>query len=164
MKSKLLEKLDLADYEIVDHDKALQVAQQWLSVFCPHRRNFDGIIEGKTYLWDELQSPWHNTKALRRYQELEAVSYYIMPDCFGTPSHPMLVTNSKPNANAYLKDFHVFPKNLAWSMAFTHEDGWIGPKFLEHPNYLALNKKIWRRSSKRFDGTSLPAKRVSIIS
>jgi hypothetical protein len=38
-------------------------------------------------------------------------------------------------------DFHVFPKNFAWSMAFTHEDGWIGPKFFKHVKYEQLQKQ-----------------------
>lgn len=141
MGSKFLEKLELVDYGVVEHEEAMRVAQQWLSVFCPHRRTFDGIIKDKTYLWDELQSCWQNAEALRRYQELEALNYYIMPDCFGAPGHEMLITNIKPSANTHRQDFHVFPKNLAWSMAFTHEDGWIGPKFFEHPDYHALNQK-----------------------
>lgn len=37
-------------------------------------------------------------------------------------------------------DFYVFPSNLAWTMAFTHEDGWLGPYFARHRNFTELNK------------------------
>lgn len=29
-------------------------------------------------------------------------------------------------------DTLVFPLNLAWTMAFTHEDNWLGPYFSRH--------------------------------
>ena len=38
-------------------------------------------------------------------------------------------------------DFYVFPPDLAWTMAFTHEVGWLGPYFAKHPNYEALVAK-----------------------
>lgn len=33
-----------------------------------------------------------------------------------------------------MADCLVFPPNFAWTMAFTHEDGWLGPFFATHPN------------------------------
>jgi hypothetical protein len=39
-----------------------------------------------------------------------------------------------------LSDFHVFAKNVAWSTAFTHEDGWIGSTFFRHSKYTQLNR------------------------
>ena len=38
-------------------------------------------------------------------------------------------------------DFYVFPPDLAWTMAFTHEGGWLGPYFAKHPNYEAMAEK-----------------------
>ena len=48
-------------------------------------------------------------------------------------------------------DFYVFPKNMAWTMAFTHEDGWIGSYFAKHPDYDALNAKNIARIRKNKD-------------
>jgi hypothetical protein len=48
-----------------------------------------------------------------------------------------VVTDALPK-NCNLMDYFVFPTNLAWTMAFTHEDGWLGPYFAKHPNYDAL--------------------------
>jgi hypothetical protein len=28
---------------------------------------------------------------------------------------------------------------MAWTMAFTHEDGWLGPYFARHASYQNLN-------------------------
>lgn len=38
-------------------------------------------------------------------------------------------------------DFYVFPPDLAWTMAFTHEDGWLGPYFAKHPDYETMVEK-----------------------
>lgn len=38
-------------------------------------------------------------------------------------------------------DFYVFPVDLAWTMAFTHEDGWLGPFFAKHPDYAVMIEK-----------------------
>ncbi|GAA6143063.1 DUF4275 family protein [Hydrogenophaga sp. 5NK40-0174] len=46
---------------------------------------------------------------------------------------------SGPRADRHI-DFYVFPPDFAWTMAFTHEDGWLGPYFAKHPNYPALAK------------------------
>ena len=42
-------------------------------------------------------------------------------------------------------DYCVFPANLAWTMAFTHEDGWLGPYFARHPDYEALTRQAARQ-------------------
>jgi hypothetical protein len=136
----LPEALGITNFQIVDDDVALLIAQQWLSVFCKHRTTFRGIRGGKSYLWDEIHSDWQNQEAVGKYGGHFAPSYYLMPDNFGEFKKEIFVTRTKPSGNFKLLDFHVFPKNFAWSMAFTHEDGWIGPKFFKHDNYLQLNK------------------------
>ena len=59
-------------------------------------------------------------------------------------------TASLPAAERRI-DFYVFPPDLAWTMAFTHEDGWLGPYFAKHPNYEALvaKAKQQRRANDR---------------
>lgn len=46
-----------------------------------------------------------------------------------------------PPVSDWVIDFYVFPSDLAWTMAFTHEDGWLGPYFAKHPNYEAKMEK-----------------------
>ena len=48
-----------------------------------------------------------------------------------------LLTDALPTNLSY-RDYCVFPVNLAWTMAFTHEDGWLGPYFAKHPDYSKL--------------------------
>lgn len=49
-----------------------------------------------------------------------------------------LVTDVRP-VQSSLRDYLVFPRNLAWTMAFTHEDGWLGPYFTRHAMFATLN-------------------------
>jgi len=136
----LPEELDLVDYKIIEGEQALKVAQDWLSIFCSHRTSFKGIRGGKSYVWDEIHSKHQNTDAIIEYEKHFASSYFLMPDNFGEFEKQIYVSRTKPIGNPKLSDFHVFPKNLAWSIAFTHEDGWIGPKFFRHSKYSQLNK------------------------
>ncbi len=54
---------------------------------------------------------------------------------------------SGPRADRYI-DFYVFPPDFAWTMAFTHEDGWLGPYFAKHPNYPVMAKEAALRMQK----------------
>jgi hypothetical protein len=80
-------------------------------------------------------------QAISEYEKQVAHEYIIMEDCFGNDNKELYITKEKPKDNLELEDFHVFPKNMAWSMSFTHEDGWIGPLFSKHKEYEKLNKK-----------------------
>ncbi|MCL4771642.1 MAG: DUF4275 family protein [Burkholderiaceae bacterium] len=42
-------------------------------------------------------------------------------------------------------DLYVFPSDLTWTMAFTHEDGWLGPYFAKHPDYAVRVEKTKRQ-------------------
>jgi len=136
----LPEALGITNFQIIENESALLIAQMWLSVFCNHRTSFKGVIGGKSYLWDEIQSDCQNHDALAAYEAHFAQSYYLMPDNFGEFNKEIFVSRIKPSGNPRRFDFHVFPINFAWSVAFTHEDGWIGPKFLKHKDYAVLNK------------------------
>ena len=71
-------------------------------------------------------------------------SYFIMPEAFGYKNSVMYQTPVLPEYGDYLLDFYVFPKNMAWSMAFAHESGSqmldLGPYFSKHPDYEKLQK------------------------
>ena len=58
-------------------------------------------------------------------------------DAHGHTGDEALVTDQKPTWCS-APDCYVFPRNLAWTMAFTHEDGWLGPFFARHPDFERL--------------------------
>ena len=139
--SQLPDELGISDYKVVEGDDATKIAHKWLAHFCSHRTSFKGILGGKTYLWDEIHSEYQNKDAMEQYESHFAPSYILMDDNFGQHGHKLFVSRVKPQGNSHLGDFHVFPKNFAWSMAFTHEDGWLGPIFFKHAKYGTLNKQ-----------------------
>jgi len=124
----LPEALRITNFQIVDDDAAILIAQQWLSVFCKHRTSFCGIRGEKSYLWNEIHRDWQNQKVVGKYGKHFAPSYYLLPDNLGKFKKEIVVTRTKPSSNTKLLDFHVFPPNFTWSIAFTHEDGWIWSK------------------------------------
>ncbi|TLU61884.1 hypothetical protein FE810_13795 [Thalassotalea litorea] len=136
-----IENLNRDDFRVVSGEDAIKIAHQWLSVFCPKRTSFKGIYRFKTYVWDEMTCEFQKDAALIEYENQISHEYVIMEDCFGHDRSEIYITNKKPTGNSYLEDFHVFPKNMAWSMSFTHEDSWIGPLFSKHPFYEKLNAK-----------------------
>jgi len=138
---KLIEYLEIANYEIVQGDEAIRIAHAWLSAFCPQKNSFKGIRRFKTYMWDIIDCDLENEEAVKEYEKYESPRYVIMEDCFGQDEKEVYIVEQKPLNNVKLQDFHVFPKNLAWSMAFTHEDGWIGPKFTKNKDFEKLNRK-----------------------
>jgi hypothetical protein len=72
--------------------------------------------------------------AERAYMAEQAVHYVVMDDQMTAG----LITDLRPD-NLVYQDVHVFPLNLAWTMAFTHEDGCLGPYFARHQNHHQLS-------------------------
>lgn len=53
---------------------------------------------------------------------------------------PAIFTDLRPT-NLNYHDVYVFPQNIAWTMTFTHKEGWLGPYFAKHAIYSALEKE-----------------------
>lgn len=126
---------------IVEHDLAMRLALEWHGTFCPNLIEWAKQKPKRGYRWESVifvESAGDN--ALKEYSLQHARTYFIMPEMFGYKEHVMYQTDEKPEFHG-LMDFYVFPKNMAWSMAFTHESGWLGPYFLKHKDYGRLQKK-----------------------
>jgi hypothetical protein len=116
--------------------EAAALAAQWLAVF-----GANGFGSGsREYLWHVFSFaafPVLSLKEARDQYELETCAEYIV---LSDDKDVAFLTDQRPTASS-LSDWFVFPPNLAWTMAFTHEDGWLGPYFARHPQYAALNAK-----------------------
>jgi hypothetical protein len=55
-------------------------------------------------------------------------------------------------ASSSWSDYYVFPPDFAWTMAFTHEAGWLGPYFARHPDYERLHRKAQKAAVAREKG------------
>lgn len=71
--------------------------------------------------------------ALAEYRRHPASEYLILTN----DQREGLITDLRPD-DVSTADYLVCPRNWAWTMAFTHEDGWLGPYFARHRNFEKL--------------------------
>lgn len=115
--------------------EALALAKAWLHAYRPH-----GGPSVRHYLWHVFGATFPSYPALFgdeariAYAQQEAMEYFVLHN----NQREGFVTDQRP-IHVDLADCVVFPPNLAWTMAFTHEDGWIGPIFARHRDWERLN-------------------------
>lgn len=114
--------------------EASQLAEAWLKVFGKKRRG----INTKDYLWHVFSTASFpsisGVEAMEEYKKQTGLEFVVLSN----DRKQAFVTDRFPDASPY-SDFYVFPQNLAWTMAFTHEDGWLGPYFARHPDFATLD-------------------------
>lgn len=116
-------------------DEARALAARWLEAFGGH-----GAPNTDNYMWHVLSFQAHPAVSLK-----EAEAEYLCHDAttfivLSNDRDAALETDRRP-IECNESDFYVFPPNMAWTMAVTHEDGWLGPYFAKHHDYLALNQQ-----------------------
>jgi hypothetical protein len=115
--------------------------QQWRLTYAKHGRGA-GLHQFLWHVFSHDRYPaLSGEQAEAAYAQHEAVEYVVLPN----DASLAFVSSTRPARDWYL-DVYVFPRNLAWTMAFTHEDGYLGPYFAKHPNYTELqcanNKRL----------------------
>ena len=132
--------------QILHHFSQTETANlttQWLSVFGTKRQG----VNSKAYLWHIFSAARYpcvaGPAAVQEYQQQLAQEYVVLANDGKTA----FSTNLLPS-KADFADYYVFPKNLAWTMAFTHEDGQLGPYFAKHMNFVGLNNDNLARLKK----------------
>lgn len=113
--------------------EAAQLVHEWLAVF---GENGHGV-NTRAYLWHVFSSARYpsvsGTAAVEQYKQQAGVEFIVLSN----DRKVAFQTELLPESSA-LSDYYVSPPNLAWTMAFTHEDGWLGPYFALHPNFRQL--------------------------
>ncbi len=121
------------------------IEKSWLKYFCGEHKSKHGKYFTGGFRWNALgesKTPFlEEDQAVEAYKNEIAIEYYVFPE--SGEGDFVLVLKEKPPVSMLeeYRDFYVFPKNMAWTMAFTHEYGWIGPYFVKNENYIELNKK-----------------------
>ena len=116
------------------------IEKKWTGVFCKNKQGFNT----KAFKWHIFSgSGYPSTDGeISRQDYLNQISVeYIV---IGDDHEPAIKTDLKP-IESNISDFYVFPENMAWTMAFTHEEGWLGPYFAKHPKYDILNAENMKR-------------------
>lgn len=114
-------------------DEVEAIVEAWLGAFgrkpAPHMHD---------YMWHVFSYGSHPSVALQdalaAYAPVASPEYVVLSN----DRDEAYVTNQKPSSCS-LSDYYVFPRNLAWTMAFTHEDGWLGPFFAKHRDFDKLD-------------------------
>jgi Domain of unknown function (DUF4275) len=106
----------------------------WLETFGKNKAG----VNTNAYLWHifsfERYPSFAGIQAQTEYEKQSAPEYLILSN----KRDLAFLTDQRPTFCS-LRDYLVFPANLAWTMAFTHEDGWLGPYFAKHPLFESLN-------------------------
>ena len=112
-----------------------KLAQQWLAAFGVDARG----ANTKAYLWHvfsfERYASASKNEARKLYEQQIAPTYIVLTN----DQEEAIETDALASWCSHA-DFYVSPPNFAWTMAFTHEDGWLGPYFAMHQHYDALHQ------------------------
>ena len=116
-------------------EESQAIAEAWLAAF-----GGTGAPNMNEYMWHALSFKAHPCVSLQeaeaQYNQQVAQSYIVLSN----DREQAVETDLRP-ATCNESDYYVFPLNLAWTMAFTHEDGWLGPYFAKHMRYITLNQQ-----------------------
>lgn len=124
--------------------EANQLAEDWLDVFGKDRQG----ANTKAYLWHVFSSARYpgisGAEAIEEYKRQAGLEFVVLSN----DRKQAFVTDLLPESSS-LSDYYVFPPNFAWTMAFTHEDGWLGPYFARHPDFVKLDGENRAKIEKR---------------
>ncbi len=116
----------------------------WLKTFGVNRQG----MKAKDFMWHIFSGAQYpslsDTDAKAEYEKQVAPEYVVLSNDRKTS----FVTDLLPTISS-MSDWYVFPANLAWTMAFTHETGWLGPYFARHRNFDQLNEANLAQLRKR---------------
>lgn len=128
--------LTVAPGKVVERLTAEQVdelCRAWVAAYPADRHG----INVTAYAWHvfsfERYPSISGDEALGEYEKNEATEYLVLVD----DEREGLITDQRP-MKASATDYIVCPRNWAWTMAFTHEDGSLGPYFARHRDYEVL--------------------------
>lgn len=133
--------------KIFSRKESIDLSKIWMDVFCKNKQG----ANTKAYLWHifccNKYPHLSGDEAVNEYKKQLAPEYIVLAN----NCKFAVLTDLLPD-DCNLSDYYIFPPNLAWTMAFTHEDGYLdGPYFAVHPNYHKLNLEIKKQIQKNKD-------------
>ncbi len=133
--------------------EAAELMAAWLVAFGANRHG----VNAKAFLWHIFSAGRYPSaegdEALTQYQQQLAAEYMVLSN----DGRTAFATDMLPSKASFF-DYYVFPLNLAWTMAFTHEAGWFGPYFAKHANFKQLNNANLAQLKKRQEADAARAK------
>jgi len=134
--------------EVFSEDDSKAIIQKWLGIFARKRKG----CRIKDFKWHVFSGGFFESlqgeDAVALYMQHISGRYIIIDNA----ETCVFTTNKRPD-KVGLSDYYVCPLNMAWTMAFTHEDGLLGPYFAKHPNYtdLEVENERYREKLKQIE-------------
>ena len=119
--------------EILSNNDRLRLLQNWREVFAVG-------LHAATGKWKRGEYEWHvfsfgdaralcGEKVMMAYSQERPAAFIVCPEEAGL-STVAIRGGSLPDFRPLADDFCVWPEDLSWTMAFTHEESaWLGPYF-----------------------------------
>lgn len=143
----IIDHFDERDIELLPLDKVEEFERQWRTCFCNYAKADKADIHLEQFKWHTFSfkkfPSLEGKDAEAAYVQQKARSYVVLPERSVHENEAAFIATNLPSIDlpCLPTDFYVFPKNMAWTMAFTHEQDWIGPFFAKHRDYTKLNRK-----------------------
>ena len=132
------------DYETIIEtcggDVDLLTLRERRDAFQRWRETYASGLHAMTGSWQYQGFDWHlfsfeyvralsGHRAVEEYRSQRPTEFLVMPEC-ETKAAVRIEGGELPDLRTILDDFHVWPTNLEWTMAFTHEESiGFGPYF-----------------------------------
>jgi Domain of unknown function (DUF4275) len=120
---------------VFSEEEAAQLTEVWISAFGKANKK----LKHEQFLWHIFSGGGYpaieGDAALTHYNAQVGIEFIVLSN----DRKIAFLTDQLPDSTS-LYDYYVFPPNFAWTMAFTHEAGWLGPYFARHPNPEALDR------------------------
>lgn len=128
-------------------EETREIDRRWVAEYCKNKQG----ANIKDYRWHifsfDKYPALSGEEAIGQYRLQKACEYIVLSN----DGEAAVETDMLP-FESDLHDFLVFPRNIAWTMAFTHEDGWFGPYFAKHKRYERLsleNEQLLKAKAKK---------------
>lgn len=118
-------------------EEALKYEEAWETILfskVAFRSKNEGILEALS----ERYPSKDGDNAIQLYEKHHSLEYVVLD--LSPAGKGAAISSIKPE-EVNCSDFCVFPPNMAWIYASTHEGNWWGPFFAKHPEYKQLNRR-----------------------
>ena len=120
--------------EILERKERLQWMQRWREVYARPVHEATGSWRIEQYDWHAFSYSYtralNGEKAVLAYEDERPKVLLVCPEEEQLPAVRIRIAKRKPSFRQEFGDVYVFPEDLSWTMAFTHEESMeLGPYF-----------------------------------
>ena len=125
------------ELQVLPSEEAQKLEDTWEAILFSKvrfRSKKEGILEALSERYPSLSG----NEATQLYEAHRSLEYVVL-DLAPAGKGAGISLNKPEDVNC--SEYCVFPPNMAWIYACTHEGDWWGPFFARHPEYKKLNRR-----------------------